>query len=236
MITIRKSKDRGQSQLAWLQSFHTFSFAEYHDPKFVHFGPLRVINEDTIQPGKGFGRHPHKNMEIITYVVEGSLEHKDSLGTGSIIKPGEIQRMSAGEGIEHSEFNHSTTKLLHLLQIWILPEKTDLPSSYEQKPISKKRNQFILIGAREGNAEVITIHQDVKLFVAYLTPNQTITYDLKNGRKGWLQLIKGKIEVNGHILSPGDGAAIREEAEVTVRAVEETELLFFDLNHSSQKG
>ena len=166
MITIRKSTDRGQSQLPWLQSFHTFSFAGYHDPKFIHFGPLRVINEDTIKTGRGFGKHPHKNMEIITYVVEGSLEHKDSLGTGSIIKPGEIQRMSAGQGIEHSEFNHSDTDLLHLLQIWILPEKTDQPSSYEQKPINKKHNELILIGSRDGSAEAVTIHQDVNLFNA----------------------------------------------------------------------
>lgn len=230
MITIRKSNDRGQSQLAWLQSFHTFSFAEYHDPKFVHFGPLRVINEDTIKSGRGFGRHPHKNMEIITYVVEGSLEHKDSLGTGSIIKPGEIQRMSAGQGIEHSEFNHSDTDLLHLLQIWILPENTDITSSYEQKPISKKHNEFILIGSRDGGAETVTIHQDVNLFVAYLTPNHTLKYELKEGRKGWLQLIKGKIDLNNHILSAGDGVSIKEEKELTLHSYKNAELLFFDLN------
>jgi hypothetical protein len=235
MITIRKSNDRGQSQLAWLQSFHTFSFAEYHDPKFVHFGPLRVINEDTIQPGKGFGRHPHRHMEIITYVVEGSLEHKDSLGTGSIIRPGEIQRMSAGEGIEHSEFNHSNTDSLHLLQIWILPENSDVPSSYEQKPISKKPNQFILIGSRKGGAEAITIHQDVELFVAYLTPNQTIKYELKNGRKGWLQLIKGNIAINGQMLSAGDAVGITDENELIIQSFEEAEFLFFDLKYSGQK-
>ena len=230
MITIRKSTDRGQSQLPWLQSFHTFSFAGYHDPKFIHFGPLRVINEDTIKTGRGFGKHPHKNMEIITYVVEGSLEHKDSLGTGSIIKPGEIQRMSAGQGIEHSEFNHSDTDLLHLLQIWILPEKTDQPSSYEQKPINKKHNELILIGSRDGSAEAVTIHQDVNLFVAYLMPNHTLKYELIKKRKGWLQLIKGKIELNGQILLAGDGAGIKEEKELSIHSYENAELLFFDLN------
>jgi len=229
MIYIRKSNERGNSQIGWLNSLHTFSFGEYYDPKFMGFGDLRVINEDTVQPGYGFGKHPHNDMEIISYVVEGSIEHKDSMGTGSVIRPREIQRMSAGTGVQHSEFNHSKTELLHFLQIWILPEKTGLQPSYEQKRIPDLVNQLILIGSREGGEHAITIHQNVKLYVAYLAENHSIKYEFKKERKGWLQLIKGSIVLNGEQLSAGDGAAITDESEIHIESTNNAELLLFDL-------
>lgn len=230
MIYIRKNDERGRSQTHWLNSFHTFSFADYYDPAFMGFGHLRVINEDTVQPGYGFGKHPHDNMEIISYVVEGSLEHKDSMGTGSVIKPGEIQMMTAGTGVEHSEFNHSKTDLLHFLQIWIIPEKSGLKPTYQQKTITKINNKFILIGAREPQDDTITIHQDVNLYTAYLTQNHSIYYSLKNDRIGWLQLIKGKIKLNDQMLSPGDGAAFQHE-KIDIYCIEDAEFLFFDLGN-----
>lgn len=229
MILIRKSNDRGNSKTDWLDSFHTFSFGHYHDPNFMGFGYLRVINEDTVQPGNGFGKHPHNNMEIISYVIDGSLEHKDSMGTGSVIQPGEIQRMSAGTGVEHSEFNHSKTDLLHFLQIWIIPEKKQLTPSYEQKIIPKENNKLILIGSRDGKDNAITIHQDIKLFSAYLIKNNLISYKFENNRTGWLQLIKGKINLNNQLLSAGDGAAIKNANHIEITCVENAELLLFDL-------
>jgi redox-sensitive bicupin YhaK (pirin superfamily) len=230
MITLRKSHDRGTNQINWLHSLHTFSFGNYYDPEFMGFGSLRVINEDIVQPGYGFSKHPHENMEIITYVVEGSLEHKDSMGTGSIIRPGEIQRMSAGTGVEHSEFNHSTTELLHLLQIWIIPKKNGLQPSYEQKNIPQENNKFLLIGSHDGGDHAVTIHQHIKLFVAYLTKNHSINYTLKKEKHGWLQLIKGKITLNKHSLSAGDGAAIIKEDKIEITCEEDAELLLFDFN------
>jgi redox-sensitive bicupin YhaK (pirin superfamily) len=231
MISIRKSNDRGNSQMDWLNSFHTFSFADYYDPKFMGFGHLRVINEDTVQPGNGFGRHPHRDMEIISYVIEGSLEHKDSMGTGSIIKPGDIQRMSAGTGVEHSEFNHSLIDELHFLQIWIVPDKKGLSPGYEQKTISKLNNELILIGSQTENAGAITIHQNVELFVAYLTKNHSIHHDFKKGRQGWVQLVNGKIDLNGQQLSAGDGAAITTDNKIQIQCLQDAELLLFDLEN-----
>lgn len=229
MIYIRKSLDRGKSQYDWLTSFHTFSFAEYYDPEFMGFGSLRVINEDTVQPGFGFGKHPHNNMEIISYVVEGSLEHKDSMGTGSVIKPGEIQIMSAGTGIEHSEFNHSKNELLHFLQIWITPEKRDLKPRYQQIKIQKIENKLILIGSNQPNENSVTIHQDVKLFAAYMTASNIVDYTLLDNRVAWLQLIKGSIQLNNQALLAGDGAAIQNES-ITIKCDQNAEFLFFDLN------
>jgi quercetin 2,3-dioxygenase len=230
MIVIRHSKDRGHSQISWLNSFHTFSFAEYYDPKFMGFGSLRVINEDTVQPGMGFGKHGHKDMEIISYVVKGSLAHQDSMGTGSVIKPGEIQRMSAGSGVEHSEFNHSKTDPLHFLQIWIIPEKNGLPPSYEQKSIPEIFNKFILIGSPKENDKAITIHQDVELYAAYLTEDHILEHQFKGDRKGWVQVINGKIDLNGQELNSGDGAAITNEKNIQITCIEDAEILFFDLN------
>lgn len=229
MIIIRKLDERGKTQTDWLKSFHSFSFADYYDPEFMGFGNLRVINEDTIQPGQGFGTHPHRDMEIITYVVDGALEHKDSMGTGSVIKPGEIQKMSAGTGVMHSEFNHSKTDLLHLLQIWIIPKEFRLKPNYEQKTIPKENNQLILIGAPNDGDHAVTIHQDAKLFVAYLAANASVTHTFEKNHTGWLQLIKGKIKLDDKSLSAGDGAAIFDEDKIAIQCIEPAELLLFDL-------
>jgi redox-sensitive bicupin YhaK (pirin superfamily) len=229
MINIRKADERGKTQIDWLESHHSFSFGDYYDQSYMGFSDLRVINEDFINANRGFGAHPHKNMEIITYVVEGALEHKDSLGTGSIIRPGEIQRMSAGTGIQHSEFNPSNHHSLHLLQIWILPETIGITPGYEQKQINKINNQLILIGSQDIKEEAVTIHQDVKLFVAFLTSNHSVSYDFKQQRQGWIQLIKGQIEINGQALSAGDGASISRENTITITCLQDAELLFFDL-------
>ena len=229
MIKIRKSVDRGHSKSEWLKSAHTFSFAEYYAPEFSGFGTLRVINDDFIQPGKGFGMHAHQHMEIMTYVIDGVLEHKDSLGNGSQILPGEIQRMSAGYGIKHSEFNPSSDKVLHLLQIWIHPNATDLTPSYEQKNISRVDNEFILIGAERGEGQAVTIHQDVKVFVAYLTKDNVLNYCFDSSRRVWIQLIKGQIQLNHEILQAGDGAAVVDEKKLHIICDENAELLLFDL-------
>lgn len=229
MITIRKSTQRGFTQIDWLKSYHTFSFGEYYDPHYMGFGNLRVINEDRVQPAKGFGTHSHHDMEIISYVVEGALDHKDSMGTGSTIKPGEIQKMSAGNGVKHSEFNHSDNEIVHFLQIWILPDKKGIPPSYEQKSIPTiKTNELILIGSPQGGSNIVTIHQDVELYVAYLTKSSAVTHVFKRN-SGWLQLIKGKILLNENSLSPGDGAAINDETSVEIRSEENAEFLLFDL-------
>lgn len=224
-MLIRKGSERGQSNNSWLHSLHTFSFAEYHDPQFMHFGSLRVINEDIVQPKMGFGRHPHRDMEIITYVISGKLAHKDSMGTGSIILPGEIQCMSAGTGIEHSEFNQSSTDPVHLLQIWILPEKHDLKPRYQQQSIPKEINQLVLIGSNEGG--LIHINQDVKLYLARFAAEQSLTYPLAQNRRVWLQMIKGEITLNGHHLVAGDGVGLRNDIDLKTRS--DTEFLLFDL-------
>ncbi|MBI2790677.1 MAG: pirin family protein [Gammaproteobacteria bacterium] len=228
MITVRKSTQRGLTQIDWLKSYHTFSFGEYYDPHYMGFGNLRVINEDRVQPAKGFGTHSHHDMEIISYVIDGALDHKDSMGTGSTIKPGEIQKMSAGSGVKHSEFNHSDNEIVHFLQIWILPNKTGIPPSYEQKSIPEKANELILIGSPQAGSNIVTIHQDVELYVAYLTKNSTVRHVFKRN-SGWVQLIKGKIILNGNSLSPGDGAAINNETSVEIKSEENAEFLFFDL-------
>ncbi|MBA3661103.1 MAG: pirin family protein [Gammaproteobacteria bacterium] len=229
MIYIRKSNARGRSQLTWLDSFHTFSFGEYYDESFMGFGSLRVINEDTVKPSMGFGKHPHNNMEIISYVIEGALEHQDSMGTGSVIKPGEIQRMSAGTGVEHSEFNHSKSNALHFLQIWIIPEKQGLKPSYEQITIPKENNKLILIGSRHAQNGSMTINQDIALYVAYLSPPHRIDYEIKKKRGVWIQLVKGDLILNGQSLSAGDGATVFDENMIEIEALTDSELLLFDL-------
>jgi redox-sensitive bicupin YhaK (pirin superfamily) len=233
MITIRKAQERGKTELSWLESYHSFSFASYYDPKFMGFGTLLVINEDRVQPGAGFGGHGHKEMEIISYVVSGTIEHKDSMGTGSVIKHGEIQRMSAGSGIRHSEFNPSNSELLHFLQIWISPKETNLRPSYEQKTIQQERNKLILIGSPKGGEHAIVIHQDVDLFVGYLDKNHLIDYFFPANNKGWLQLIKGKITINGQLLAAGDGVSISDENKIKINCLEEAEFLLFDLRDIS---
>lgn len=231
MIKIRKSTDRGAAKTDWLDSKHTFSFADYYDPEFTNVGPLRVINEDIIKGGTGFGTHPHRNMEIITYILEGELEHKDSLGTGSIIKKGEVQRMSAGSGITHSEINAKKNQPVHLLQIWILPEKSGLTPSYEQKDFSKKRqpNKLTLLASHDGKEESLIIHQDVNMYALDLDSSHSYKYQPKQGRLIWAQVARGNIEVNGHKLHQGDGAEISEEEILNFTAHTKAEIIIFDL-------
>lgn len=228
MITLRKAHDRGHRQIGWLESYHTFSFADYHDDAWMHFGPLRVINEDYIQPGQGFDTHAHRDMEILTYVVSGELQHRDSMGNGSIIKPGEIQRMSAGTGIQHSEFNHSSSTRLHLLQIWILPEVKGITPSYEQKKINKTGQPLILIASSHPTVDAVKIHQKMNLYVVFLQNGDSITQPLSY-HSGWLQLIKGRIKVNHEILNPGDGLGVRDEKQVVIECVEPAEFLWFEI-------
>lgn len=229
MISIRKASDRGQTQTHWLQSWHTFSFGEYYDTSHMGFAQLRVINEDTVQPGQGFGTHSHRNMEIVTVVISGALEHKDSLGTGSVIKPGEVQRMTAGSGVSHSEFNHSNTDLVHFLQIWILPRSTELQPSYEQKTISMQLDDWVLIGSANGRNGSVTIHQDVDLWRAKISKGFEIHFPLTLNHHAWCQVISGSLTLNGILLSAGDGAAISKETDLKLIASGEADCLLFDL-------
>jgi quercetin 2,3-dioxygenase len=231
MIRIRRSGERGGGDHGWLKTHHTFSFNTYYDPKFMGFRSLRVINEDWVAAGQGFPTHPHRDMEIITYILEGVIEHKDSLGTGSIIRPGDGQRMSAGTGIRHSEVNPSKTQPAHLLQIWIEPDRQGHRPSYEQKefPEAEKRNQLRLIASPDGKLGSVTIHQDAKLYVSLLARQQEVTHELASGRSAWLQVAKGSIELNGQKLSQGDGASIGNENKLTITGREEAEVLLFDL-------
>jgi hypothetical protein len=231
MLTIRKAEDRGHANHGWLNTYHTFSFANYYEPKHMGFRALRVINEDRVSPGNGFGTHGHKNMEIITYVLEGALEHKDSIGTGSVIQPGEVQRMSAGTGILHSEFNHSKTDSVHFLQIWLLPEKEGLPPSYEQRNFSpaKTPGKLHLVAARDGRDAAVTVHQDVDLYAAVLEPGDRVSHSLQPQRHAWVQVARGAITLNGLSLDMGDGAAISEETDVVIEATTDAEILLFDL-------
>jgi quercetin 2,3-dioxygenase len=234
MITVRPSEARGHFDHGWLNTFHTFSFADYNDPKHTHFRELRVINEDTVQPGGGFGTHPHRDMEIITYILQGALAHKDSMGTGSTIRPGDVQRMSAGTGVLHSEFNHSPDELVHLLQIWIFPEKRGLKPSYEQKTFSneEKLNRLRLVASPDGGEGSVTIHQDVRLYAGLLEAGKSVKHDLADGRGAWIQVTSGAVDVNGKRLSAGDGAAIEDEKQLEVTGQGEqgtSEFLLFDL-------
>ena len=231
MINIRRSNERGGGNHGWLKTRHTFSFDQYYDPRFMGFRSLRVINEDWVAPGEGFPTHPHRDMEIITYVLEGALEHKDSLGTGSVILPGDGQRMSAGTGIRHSEFNHSQSDPVHLLQIWILPDRQGHKPGYEQKsfPAAEKDGKFRVIASPDGRDGSVTIHQDAKLFVSLLQPGQELQHELGPGRAAWLQVAKGGIVLNGQKLGQGDGAAITDESQLSITGVENAEVLLFDL-------
>lgn len=231
MITIRPSNERGGGDYGWLKTRHTFSFNDYSDPKWMGFRSLRVINEDWVAAGGGFPTHPHRDMEIITYVLSGKLEHKDSLGTGSVILPGDGQRMTAGRGIRHSEANASATESVHLLQIWILPDKSGHEPGYEQKsfPESEKRGKFRLIASNDGAEGSVKINQDAKLFVTLLAHGEEVTQSLGGKRSAWLQVAKGEIELNGKRLKQGDGAAISDEAKLKIKAIEEAEVLLFDL-------
>jgi redox-sensitive bicupin YhaK (pirin superfamily) len=231
MIAIRKSEARGHANHGWLDSYHTFSFANYYDQNHMSFRSLRVINEDIINPGKGFGTHGHRDMEIITYVLAGALEHKDSLGTGAVIKPGEVQRMSAGTGIQHSEFNHSKTDPVHLLQIWLLPDTNGLQPSYEQRdfPLAEKHGKLRLVAARDARDGAVKIHQDVDLYAAILDKNSRVSHALDSNRHAWLQVARGSVLLNGLALEKGDGAAVSDESELVVEATADAEILLFDL-------
>jgi len=231
MMEVFESESRGSVDHGWLKAKHTFSFAEYFDPARVSFGSLRVINEDRIAPGKGFGTHPHRDMEIVTYVIDGAIEHKDSMGNGTIITAGEVQRMTAGTGVAHSEFNPSNDSELHLLQIWILPEKNGLEPGYEQLhfPRESKLNRLRLIGSRDGREGSITIHQAVDLYASVLEAGHSIKHRPQPGRKLFVQVIKGDIDVNGQSLTAGDGAKIEDIAELAINATSESELIVFDM-------
>ena len=232
MIKLRRAAERGVANFGWLDSRHTFSFGEYYDPKHMGFGPLRVINEDRVRPGAGFGTHGHQDMEIISYVLEGALEHKDSIGTGSVIRPGDVQIMSAGTGIRHSEFNHSVTEPVHFLQIWIVPNREGVAPRYDQRtfPDADKRNRLRLVGSSDGRDGSIVIYQDAELYATLLDGGEHVTHAWRPGRKGWLQVARGTVVMNGHELDAGDGAALEREPALTVTAkVAGTEILVFDL-------
>ena len=232
MIKIRPAQERGNANFGWLDSKHTFSFGSYYDPNHMGFSNLRVINEDRVQPGQGFGSHSHKDMEIISYVLEGELEHKDSIGNGSVIRPGDVQRMSAGTGIAHSEFNASNSDLVHFLQIWIIPDREGIKPSYEQKNFSlaEKQGKLKLVASRDGRHNTVTIHQDASLYVAILNKGDCVNYNTDKTRSQWLQVAKGAVEVNEQAVNTGDGAAITEESKLEfVATADNTEILLFDL-------
>lgn len=231
MIEIIRSDSRGAADHGWLQSRHTFSFADYQNSERVNFGPLRVVNEDWIAAGKGFGTHPHQDMEIITYMLDGELEHKDSMGNGSVIRPGELQRMTAGTGVRHSEFNPSSDTPAHLLQIWLFPEQDGLPPGYEQKFFAPetKQNKWCLVASRDGRNGSLTIHQDVDLYAATLQQSQSIEVELQAGRHSFLQIARGKVAMNDDELVSGDALTITGKAAFTLRASEDCEMLLFDM-------
>ncbi|HEY2137262.1 MAG TPA: pirin family protein [Xanthobacteraceae bacterium] len=231
MIAVRHADERGVANFGWLDSRHTFSFGHYHDPQHMGFGPLRVINEDRVTPGKGFDTHGHRDMEIISYVLEGALEHRDSIGTGSVIRPGDVQVMSAGTGIRHSEFNHSKDEPVHFLQIWVLPDRQGIAPRYDQKSFSddEKRGHLRLVASPDGRNGSILIHQNAEIYASLLSGGDKVSHALKPGRKGWVQVIRGTVEVNGETLRAGDGAAAQNEAALTISALDEAEVLLFDL-------
>ena len=231
MIRVRRADERGKAEHGWLSSRHTFSFGDYYDPSHMGFRQLRVINEDRVQPGKGFPTHAHSDMEIVTWVLDGALEHEDSLGNGSVIRPGDIQRMSAGTGVTHSEFNSSRAELVHFLQIWILPEARGLPPGYEQQAFSdtERRARLRLIGSRDGRERSVTIHQDVGLYATLLAAGEEVAHVLRPGRHAWVQVARGTVALNGLALEDGDGAAVSDEARLELLARTPAELLLFDL-------
>jgi quercetin 2,3-dioxygenase len=231
MITIRKSEDRGHFDLGWLDTYHTFSFDRYFDPAHMHWRSLRVINEDRVKAGQGFPTHSHADMEIITYILSGALEHRDSMGNGSVIRPGDVQRMSAGTGVSHSEYNPSETEGVHLLQIWIMPRARDLPSGYEQKTFTEdeRRGRLRLVASEDGREGSVTIQQDARLYAGILEPSSVADHKFAAGRYGWAQVARGNVELNGVAMNQGDGAAIRDEPAVKLVAADQAEVLLFDL-------
>lgn len=231
MITIRRSDDRGAADHGWLKARHSFSFGEYYDPAHMGFRALRVINEDRIAPGGGFPTHPHRDMEIVTYILSGALEHRDSLGNGEVIRAGEVQRMSAGTGIRHSEFNASDSEPVHLLQIWLLPERAGIAPGYEQKALETRRGDWIEVATPRGAGEALTIHQDAGLYAARLDVGDGLSRDIPAGRHAWVQVARGAVSVNGQALAQGDAAALSDETTLSLSADrgEPAEVLVFDL-------
>jgi hypothetical protein len=231
MITLRRSNERGAANYGWLDTKYSFSFNNYYDPRFMGFSDLRVINEDIVQPAQGFGTHGHRDMEILTYIVEGALEHRDSMGNGEVIRPHEWQRMSAGTGVRHSEFNASESDKVHLLQIWILPEREGIEPSYEQKlfPPEEKLGKLRLVASRDGRDGSLTIHQNASVYNAVLAANDKIEHSLESGRNAWIQVVRGAIELNGSKMDAGDGAAVSKEELLQFEATEPSEILLFDL-------
>jgi redox-sensitive bicupin YhaK (pirin superfamily) len=231
MILLRKADERGHADHGWLNTYHTFSFAEYYDPAHMGFHALRVINEDRVQPGRGFPTHAHADMEILTYVLAGALEHKDSLGNGSIIRPGDVQRMSAGTGVRHSEYNHSKTEGVHFLQIWILPEHRGIAPSYEQTHFAEpeRHNRLRLIAAPDGRDGAVTVHQDVEVYLGTVAAGAEVTHQLHPPRHAWVHVARGAVSLNGEALTAGDGAAVTGEASLVLRGEPSAEILLFDL-------
>ena len=230
-LTLRRSEDRGHADFGWLDSRYTFSFGQYHDRNHMSFGPLRVINDDRVAGGGGFPTHPHADMEIITYVLDGALAHKDSLGTGSVIRPGDVPRMSAGTGIEHSEFNASKTEPVHLLQIWIVPEHKGVAPSYEQKafPDAERRGRLRLVASRDGRDGSLTIHRDADMFAAVLEAGQPVRHTVRSGRGAWVQVARGSAVLHGTQLHEGDGASVETPSELSLQAADSAEVLVFDM-------
>ncbi len=231
MMTVRRAQERGHADHGWLDSHHTFSFADYYDPAHMGFRALRVINEDRVAPGRGFGTHPHRDMEIISYVLEGGLEHKDSLGTGSVIRPLEVQRMSAGTGVSHSELNASKSEPVHFLQIWLQPSQRGLKPSYDQRALDAGQldGQLRLVASPEAEAGALKVHSDARLYAGRFASGQSATHPLGEGRHAWVQVARGRVRVNGSDLEQGDGVAISEEPSVTIEGLDGAEVLLFDL-------
>jgi len=231
VIAVRPAAERGHADHGWLDTRHTFSFASYHDPRHMGFRSLRVINEDRVQPAEGFGTHAHRDMEILTWVLEGALEHKDSMGNGSVIRPGDLQRMSAGTGVTHSEFNPSREAAVHFLQIWLLPRERGLPPGYEQKHFTQaaRRGRLRLIAAGDGREGAVTIHQDADVWTALLQPGESVRHALALGRYAWLHVARGAVSLNGSTLGAGDGAAVSDETALEITGAARAEVLLFDL-------
>ncbi len=231
MITLRPSQQRGHANHGWLDSFHSFSFADYYDAEHMGFGPLRVINEDRVQPGMGFGTHGHRDMEIISYVLEGQLSHQDNIGNGSVITPGDVQRMSAGRGVLHSEFNPSKTDLVHFLQIWIEPNTRGIPASYEQSRVEAdtKRGKLALIAGPAGSGAAVTIHQDAQVFATLVDGAEEVKHAVRAGRRAYVHVARGGVSVNGTPLAAGDAARIEGQADIALTAGRDAEVLLFDL-------
>ncbi|REJ86321.1 MAG: pirin family protein [Planctomycetota bacterium] len=231
MITVRPANQRGHADHGWLDTWHTFSFASYQDPQHTHFRSLRVMNEDTVQPGQGFGAHPHRDMEIVTYVLEGALEHKDSMGNGEVLRPGEFQRMSAGAGITHSEFNPSDSEPVHLYQIWLFPERKGIEPSYEQKRFAEeeRHNRLRLVASRNAEDGSLLIHQDARIYLSSLDNGASVEFEIAPDRHAWLQVLRGSVALNGQDLQTSDGAAISQESKLAVSANTDAEIMLFDL-------